>query len=148
MDMDNVLVDFESALELVPPQVLAEYEGRFDEIPGIFGMMTPIKDAVWAFHRLSTMYDTYILSTAPWENESAWVAKLRWVKMFLGVEAKKRLILTHHKNLNMGDYLVDDRTKNGAGEFTGEHIHFGQPGFENWDSVYNYLLRRHLEDQV
>jgi hypothetical protein len=28
--------------------------------------------------------------------------------------------LSHNKHLNMGDYLIDDRTANGAGQFTGE----------------------------
>jgi len=31
------------------------------------------------------------------------------VKTHLGADAYKRLILTHHKNLNVGDYLIDDR---------------------------------------
>jgi 5'(3')-deoxyribonucleotidase len=52
---------------------------------------------------------------------------------------KKRLILTHHKNLLVGDYLIDDRTKNGAGQFN-EHIHFGAKGFETWDKVLAYLI--------
>jgi hypothetical protein len=40
----------------------------------------------------------------------------------------------------MGDYLIDDRTKNGAGEFKGELIHFGTDKFPDWDSVLEYLL--------
>jgi len=32
-------------------------------------------------------------------------------KKYLGESAHKRLILTHHKNLNHGDYLIDDRKK-------------------------------------
>ena len=56
-----------------------------------------------------------------------------------GDPAYKRLILTHNKQLNIGDYLIDDRTKNGAGEFTGEHIHFGTEKFPDWKSVLDYL---------
>lgn len=40
----------------------------------------------------------------------------------------------------MGDFLVDDRTKNGAGLFRGEHIHVGQDPFLDWETVVNYLL--------
>ena len=54
--------------------------------------------------------------------------------------AHKRLILTHHKNLNMGDYLIDDREANGSDKFTGEHIHFRTNRFPNWKSVLEYLL--------
>ena len=63
-----------------------------------------------------------------------------WVKRYLGEIAYKRLILTHHKNLNIGDLLIDDRTANGADLFNGEHIIFGSKKYPNWKSVCNYLL--------
>jgi len=85
----------------------------------IFSLMDPMPDAVESFEELSKIYDTYILSTAPWENPSAWSDKLLWVKKHLGRQAYKRLILSHHKNLNDGHYLIDDRTKNGADRFRG-----------------------------
>lgn len=56
--------------------------------------------------------------------------------------AFKRLILTHHKDLNAGDFLIDDRTKNGVQRFRGEHIHFGQEPFLDWPAVVTYLLGR------
>jgi len=138
-DMDNVLVNFEYALQFVDEKTLKEYDGCYDEIPGLFKFMTPNKNAIMAFHRISSVYDSYILSTAPWENSSAWSDKLLWVKTYLGEPAKKRLILSHHKNLLMGDYLIDDRLKNGVDKFTGEHIHFGTEKFPDWDSVVRYL---------
>ena len=66
--------------------------------------------------------------------------KNEWVRKHLGEVAHKRLILSHHKNLNMGDYLIDDRTANGADRFQGEHIHFGTEKFPSWDIVLDYLL--------
>jgi len=65
---------------------------------------------------------------------------LNWVKKYIGAPAHKRLILSHHKNLNAGDYLIDDRLKNGADKFMGEHIHFGTERFPDWKSVREYLL--------
>jgi len=140
IDMDNVLVDFPSAFEYLDEDTLKKYEGRLDEVPGIFALMKPVDGAVEAFKKLSQKYDTYILSTSPWNNPTAWSDKLEWVKKYLGDVAYKRLILTHHKNLNKGDYLIDDRTKNGAGEFEGELILFGSDKFPNWQSVLDYLL--------
>jgi 5'(3')-deoxyribonucleotidase len=64
---------------------------------------------------------------------------LLWVQKYLGESAYKRLILSHHKNLNDGHYLIDDRTKNGADRFPGEHIHFGTEQFPDWNSVVSYL---------
>lgn len=55
-------------------------------------------------------------------------------------QAYKRLIITHHKDLNRGDFLVDDREKNGAGNFEGELILFGSEKFPDWDKVTEYLL--------
>jgi len=114
IDMDNVLVDFKSAFSHFPAETLKTYEDRLDEVPGIFSKMAPMPGAVESFAAFSKKFDTYVLSTAPWENPSAWSDKLHWVKTHLGDSAYKRLILTHHKNLNRGDFLVDDRRKRGA----------------------------------
>ena len=120
--------------------ILKKYQGDEDEIPDIFSLMDPVPGAIEAYSKLSKVFDTYILSTSPWENPSAWSDKLSWVKKHLGQFAYKRLILTHHKNLNMGDYLVDDRPNNGADQFSGEWIHFKSAMFPDWDSVLHYLL--------
>jgi 5'-nucleotidase len=142
VDMDNVLVDFPSGINQISPQLQLEYEGRLDEVPGIFSLMEPLEDAISAFETLSDHYDTYILSTSPWENPTAWSDKLLWVKKHLGESAYKRLILSHNKHLNHGDYLIDDRLANGADRFQGELIQFGTEHFPNWDSVMKYLLSK------
>ena len=142
LDMDNVLVDFKSAIHKISKDLRSEYADRLDEIPDIFGLMEPMPGAIDAYKELSDIFDTYILSTSPWENPSAWSDKLLWVKKYLGNHAYKRLILTHHKNLNTGHFLVDDRLKNGADNFQGEHIHFGTADFPDWGAVQNYLMKR------
>lgn len=138
-DMDNVLVNFEHALQYIDTKTLLEYEGRYDEIPGLFKLMIPLKDAISSFNKISKEYDVYILSTAPWNNNSAWSDKHQWVKTYLGDAATKRLILSHHKNLLKGDYLIDDRLKNGVDKFEGIHIHFGTSSYPTWNSVVEYL---------
>lgn len=140
LDMDNVLVDFPSGIAKLSEQELNEYDGRLDEVPGIFSLMSPMPGAISAFNELVKKCDTYILSTAPWENPSAWSDKLLWVKEYLGTPAHKRLILSHNKHLNTGDFLVDDRLKNGADKFCGKHIHFGTDEFPDWGAVLSYLI--------
>ncbi len=85
-----------------------------------------------------------MLSTSPWHNPSAWIDKIKWIHRYFGEDKNsvlyKRVILSHHKNLNQGDYLIDDRTANGADKFKGEHIHFGTEKFPDWESVLKYLL--------
>lgn len=139
VDMDNVLVDFASGIAKVSADTQKEFEGRLDEVPGIFALMDPMVGAIDAFRELSGKFDTYILSTSPWENPTAASDKVAWVRTYLGDVARKRLILSHHKNLNVGDFLVDDRTKNGVDRFQGKHICFGTEPFLDWASVLRYL---------
>ena len=140
VDMDNVLVDFPSGISRISVELRSKYEDRLDEVPGIFSLMDPLEGAIDSYKKLSQKFDTYILSTAPWKNSSAWSDKNEWVKKYLRDVAYKRLILSHHKNLNYGDYLIDDRLANGANLFKGEHIHFGSDKFPDWGSVCSYLL--------
>ena len=140
VDMDNVLVDFQSGIDVLSEELRREYEGRYDETPHIFSKMRPKEGAMEAMDALKEKYDIYILSTAPWNNPTAWADKLSWVKQYLGETCHKRLILSHHKDLNRGDYLIDDREKNGADRFGGELILFGSERFPDWDAVRAYLL--------
>ena len=147
--MDNVLVDFPSGIAQLSEETRKEYEGRLDEVPGIFSLMAPFPGAVEAVKILSQYFDIYILTTAPWKNISAWSDKAAWVHKYFGTEKDspfyKRLIITHHKNLNKGDFLIDDRTNNGAGEFGGELILFGSEVFPDWETVIKYLKIKGFE---
>lgn len=129
VDMDGVLVDYK------------HHEEGEEHNEGDFLKMEPIQDAVTSFNKLaeSSKYDVYILSTAPWDNPNSWIEKRLWVEKYIGKNAYKRLILSHNKHLNSGDYLIDDRLKNGSEKFTGKLIHFGQEEFPDWKTVMNYL---------
>ena len=139
-DMDGVLVDFMSGVNKVSDEVRQQYAGRLDEIPGVFALMDPMPGAIDAVHKLAEHYDVYILSTAPWNNPSAWADKVSWVTKHLDDVFHKRMVVTHCKHLCQGDYLIDDRSKHGASEFSGEWLQFGSDRFPHWDSVLEYLL--------
>jgi 5'-nucleotidase len=151
LDMDGVLVDIQPKVQDIRKYLIefTNYKGevvnltqqpdRVDEVPFLFENLPPMKGAIDSFKRLSEIYDIYILSTAPWNNPDAWLYKRMWVEEHLGAAATKRLILSHHKNLMIGHYLVDDRTKNGAGDFTGEHLLFGGSDFPDWKTTLEYL---------
>ncbi len=104
--------------------------------------MAPMENAIECYEKLASWYNTYILSTAPWENPSAWKDKLLWVKKHLGQPAYKRLIISHNKHLNQGHFLVDDRPNNGAELFTREWNHYGSEIFPHLISVVSYLDSR------
>ena len=149
IDMDGVLVDFTSAYGRLTtweknkynPDGKKDHKAKYDNVPNIFARMEPMEGAIAAYEKLSQVFDTYILSTAPWENPTAWSDKLEWVRRHLGKTAHKRLILSHNKQLNKGDYLIDDRDKNGANKFDGELIRFGSDEFPDWNSILRYLLQ-------
>ena len=140
VDMDNVLVNFQSGIDSITKAERESFKNDLDDVPGIFSKMKPVEGAIEAYEELTKHFEVYILSTAPWDNPSAWTDKLLWVKQYLGDLAHKRLILSHNKHLNDGDFLIDDRTANGADKFKGEHIHFLSENFSNWDDVLDYLI--------
>lgn len=133
VDMDGVLADYNGRCK-----ELNVNPNNTDNIDGFFRSLKPLPGAIEAYRKLNEIYDVYVLSTAPWENVTALSDKNAWIKEYLP-EAYKRVIYTHHKNLCIGDYLIDDRTKNGAGEFKGELIQFGTEKFPDWNSVLKYI---------
>ena len=140
IDMDGVLADFIRAFNEEPEDIRIKYEDNKDDVPGMFSKMHPIPGAIESYNILSERFDVFILSSAPWDNPSAWSDKLEWVKKFLGEKATKKLILSHRKDLSLGDYLIDDRWQNGAREFTGKWLRFGEKGeYRDWNAIMNYF---------
>ena len=74
--------------------------------------------------------------------------KRYWIENHFGELFHKRIVTTHQKNMLMGDYLIDDRKKNGAGEFKGELLQYGldwegdgTPNeYPTWESILEKLL--------
>jgi 5'-nucleotidase len=147
VDMDGVIADFDGEIKKYYPNLellnAQERSDKVDEIckqnPNIFYDLQPIPGAIEAVKKLFKRYDVLLLSTAMWEIPESFIGKRIWVEKHFGDLIKKRLILSHRKNLNMGAYLIDDRTKNGAGKFVGVHIHFGSKKFPHWKSVLEHL---------
>lgn len=152
IDMDGVLVDFNTHIQsaIIDNQFLREtYKGRYDHIPGIFRTPPPIEGAIDAIKKLkeSGKYELYIATAAPWGNPMSAMDKRFWIEEHFGNLFKKKMVVSHLKNMLIGDYLIDDRTANGAGEFKGELLRFGWD-YENrvwneyptWESILNKLL--------
>lgn len=128
--MDGVLVDFDDAMKKVflsNPVYKELYKNNPDEIPGIFKNPKPIEGAIEAVKKLadSGKYNLFISTTATWNNPEAATHKRLWVEKYFEDIFKKKMIITHRKDLLIGDYLIDDRLKNGASEFKGELLSFG-----------------------
>lgn len=136
IDLDNTLADYVGAAK----EMNIGLEDA-KHLKGFFRNLKPMSFAIESYNHLSKHFDVYILSTGPWSNPQALTEKLEWVKEYLP-NAYKNVIFSHHKDLNRGDYLIDDSIKNGAGNFTGEHIQIHSDKFPDWKSVIKYIFTK------
>ena len=137
-----MVADFVSSMSDHPLRNEPPFDKDPDTIPGLFKDLKPIDSAISSVEKLlhSEKYEVYFLSTAPWNNPSAWTDKRLWIEEQFGEKINRRLILTHRKDLMKGDILIDDRPNNGAKDFEGELITFGSHKYPNWDAVLHYLV--------
>ena len=143
IDLDGVVADFEKGRSEHPLSTITPYKGRPDKLPGVYENLEPIAGAIDAVNNLlnSENFDVYFLSTAPWDNPEAWMHKRLWIAKYFDEKLiRKRLILSHHKHLLIGDFLIDDRRFNGASEFKGIWLEFGSEEIPDWKAVLSYIL--------
>lgn len=153
IDMDGVIVDLGTNINNwfnKHPDLHNKYKQNPDHIPGIFRNPPPIKGAIEAVNKLaySGKYELYIATSVPWENSESYFDKKHWVENHFGKLFHKRIFSTHSKNMLIGDYLIDDRKKNGAVEFRGELLRFGfdwendnKPNeYPTWEAILKKLL--------
>lgn len=144
IDMDGVLVDFKGEVDRCiknNPEFREIYKNNPDEIPNIFKNPGPIKGAIEAVHKLdsSNQFELFIATSATWNNYEAATHKRFWVEKYFGNLFKKKMFITHRKDLLLGDYLIDDREANGAKDFKGELIPFGWAYEKNeWNEFRNW----------
>lgn len=150
--MDGVLVDLQKEIDIWfinHPNLILKYRDCPDEIPGIFRTPLPIEGAVEAIKELalSGKYELIIATAAPWGNPDSSTDKRYWIEKYFGTYFKKQMIVTHRKDLLMGDYLIDDRLANGASEFHGKLLPFGYNyetkkwnEYKTWKEILKLLL--------
>ena len=134
VDLDNTLADY---LGMCDEMHIGPAEAK--HTVGFFRKLRPMPGAVEAYEKLNEHFNVYILSTGPWSNPHSLCEKVEWVKEHLP-SAYKNIIFSHHKDLNRGDYLIDDSEKNGAKEFAGIHIKIHSPEFPDWNSVIQFIF--------
>jgi len=130
LDMDGVLANFEKAAAQHPdikrPDLHLDFS-KFEPMPG----------AIDAVKKIIAMgHDVFIATTPPWNNPAAWGQKRDWIEKHLP-KLKRKMFLTHRKDLLKGDILVDDSTYRGQYDFDGTFMHFGK--HFDWDMVVNTI---------
>jgi len=148
IDMDGVICDFVAGINSIDSNVDWDSPDAEEIVtsicqcnPHIFLNLPRIEGAKESIDILHKHYDIYFASSPMWSVPQSYMDKRVYIhKMFKW--AWKRLILTHHKGLLHGDFLIDDRIVNGVDSFTGTHIHFGQGEFTNWTdgNIVKFLI--------
>ena len=130
LDMDGVLANFEKAAAQHPdikrPDLHLDFS-KFEPMPGAIDAVKKIIDMG---------HDVFIATTPPWNNPAAWGQKRDWIEEHLP-QLKRKMFLTHRKDLLKGDILVDDSTYRGQYDFDGTFMHFGK--HFDWDMVVNTI---------
>jgi 5'(3')-deoxyribonucleotidase len=154
IDMDGVLVDFASEMNHFYESYTGYknlYKKNPDEIPNIFKSPLPIPGAIDAVKMIaeSNQFEILIATTSPWNNHDALIHKRLWIEKYFGDLFKKKMVITHRKDLLYGDYLIDDREANGAIDFKGELLSFGwayekNDGKGEWNEykTWNDILKK------
>lgn len=131
LDMDEVVVDFTNAWiqrfynktgiilnredwkawdlkKILPEEVFEGFVSTLRE-PGFFRDLPPMVGAIEGIRELHEYYDIVFLTAS---SQYAYNDKFHWIEENLSFVNKPNLILTHRKDLVIGEYLVDDAPHN------------------------------------
>lgn len=143
IDLDGVVADFDTAVEKWARDIgITAQEFKDKKMyrqPQFYYQLELMPGAKEAIEKLSVDYEITFVSAPSWDNPASFTEKRLWIVEKFGEWARKRMDLSFKKGHYMGHYLIDDRTKYGAGDFIGEHIMFGTEPFANWDKVLEHL---------
>lgn len=91
---------------------------------------------------LAADYDVHICAGVPYNTPELCQKVFGWCESNLGVPVWNRVAIANHKNLLLGDYLIDaEPDVDGASDFMGTLIHFGSDAFKTWEDVLTYFAR-------
>ena len=146
VDMDGVIADFDKQAEIWAAKlgITGEEfkERKLYRQKGFYLSLDIMPGAKEAIDELKKHFEIRFLSACSWSNVDSFTEKRIWIEKHFGEWSEKRMDLTNRKDLTMGHFLVDDRTKYGAEDFIGEHIMFGNEKFPDWEVTKKYLISK------
>ena len=142
IDMDGVIADFESAAEA---EALVKGVTKLSR-PDLFvnyRALGVIDGAIEAVAKLNADHEVFIASTPPWTRPEVWGHKREWIGEHFPY-LKRRIILTHRKDLLIGDILIDDSRWRGQPDFQGEWFWFNQNWKnKNWKACLEWIYKEY-----
>ena len=142
IDMDGVISDFEKAaknlalekepLKLSRPDLFVNYR-----------TLSVIDGAIEAVAKLNADHEVFIASTPPWTRPEVWGHKREWIGEYFPY-LKRKIILTHRKDLLIGDILIDDSRFRGQPDFQGEWYWFNKNwNNKNWEACMKWIYKEY-----
>ena len=134
IDMDGVIADFDKAAQ-------EQGNGKRPDLYVDFRNLELMPGAQKALVKLNDDFDIYIASTPSWSRPEVWAHKRQWIEEHFPW-LKRKLILTHHKNLLLGDVLIDDSRWRGQPDFKGQWLWFGTAQrAKDWPTTLEYIYK-------
>ena len=134
--MDGVIANFKKAAD----------EGGWKHRPDKnvdYRNLEVMPGAKEALMKLNEDFDIFIASTPPWARPDMWGAKREWLEEHFPWLTRK-LILTHRKDLLIGDILIDDSRWRGQPDFQGDWLWFGtSQRCLDWPSTLELIYKRY-----
>tara|TARA_B100001142_G_C13746677_1_gene427699 strand:+ start:40 stop:480 length:441 start_codon:yes stop_codon:yes gene_type:complete len=138
IDMDGVIADFESASNEY--QRIHGKTNRPDRYVD-YRNLDVIDGAIEAVAKLNADHEVFIASTPPWLRPKVWGQKREWIGEHFPY-LKRKIILTHRKDLLIGDILIDDSRYRGQPDFQGEWYWFNKNwNNRNWKACLEWILK-------
>ena len=142
IDMDGVIADFESAAEA---EALVKGVTKLSR-PDLFvnyRALGVIDGAIEAVAKLNADHEVFIASTPPWTRPEVWGHKREWIGEHFPY-LKRKIILTHRKDLLIGDILIDDSRYRGQPDFQGEWFWFNKNwNNKNWEACMEWIYKEY-----
>ena len=140
IDMDDTIVKFKEAWN--------KHKEDFPDIKypqsmkGFFFSLEPIEDSIETINWLieQDKFEVFFLTAPSIKNRECYSEKRDTIEKFFGEEMLNNLIISPRKDLNKGDFLIDDCNKGkGQDKFKGKLIHFGTDQFPNWKIIKDFF---------
>ena len=138
IDMDGVIADFEKASNEF--QRIHGKTNRPDKWVD-YRNLDVIEGAIESVAKLNADHDVFIASTPPWTRPEVWGHKREWIGEHFPY-LKRKIILTHRKDLLIGDILIDDSRFRGQPDFKGEWFWFNKNwNNKNWEACLEWISK-------
>ena len=140
IDMDGVIANFEKA-----SNEFQRIHGKTNR-PDLwvnYRDLDVIDGAIKAVAKLNADHEVFIASTPPWTRPEVWGHKREWIGEHFPY-LKRKIILTHRKDLLIGDILIDDSRFRGQPDFQGEWYWFNQNWKnKNWKACLEWIYKEY-----